>query len=479
MNSVRDALSTYINDDTSLFTEYHYRHPYAEELGKDRIDNATKSLNDFLFATMDEVRFKHANDFAKYALDMIDMGELDYLRKGLLRREEGREISYLKHRDHSAHTVYNYILGWYLYENNPTLKKCILEHFKMREKAVKDVDLEYYFAYLWPFLSIVHDIGYLFEGTLEPLSSFMQSDQIKMGIEVVIDFFTHHLWVAYGFNSVFEREHLLELSNVMKIPEIKGRSMGELVATLRYLDNLDEFRKYLIKDHNSKGCPISDVIPGDSFSLWENHYKSIGINSMAERIRWIEKVFYHFLDEGLSSNGFRMIDHGVCSGLLLLLNSTFYYKLFYNLYYLTDLNDYDNYLKTKFIATETLLTYDIYWWWSAIIWGTAATAIHNIQQIDNKDLGELAKERKILDINEDPLAYLGILVDCLQEWDRSTTFRESMFSESLPLQGKDVELKIDSGKIVINYNNNEYSEKISKTLNSSLMDWDKIISIAQ
>jgi hypothetical protein len=59
--------------------------------------------------------------------------------------------------------------------------------------------------------------------------------------------------------------------------------------------------------------------------------------------------------------------------------------------------------------------------WRAILRGTAATAIHNIQQLEGP-FYEAGKNYGPLTLEEDPLAYPGILVDILEEWGEANYF---------------------------------------------------------
>jgi hypothetical protein len=85
---------------------------------------------------------------------------------------------------------------------------------------------------------------------------------------------------------------------------------------------------------------------------------------------------------------------------------------------------------------------------------------------------------KPLQLDEDPLAYLGILVDCIQEWDRYTVSRESVIAGVLPLQGADVKLANEGERIQIDYSDPDRAAKVCKDLDNSLSDeWKQILDI--
>src|SRR6266481_4639429 len=79
-------------------------------------------MRKFLFSTMDEVRLRYARTCTKEILKTTDLEDADHFRQGLLRREISRDVAYAKQRDHSAHTLHNYLMGWYLFENCPLIR---------------------------------------------------------------------------------------------------------------------------------------------------------------------------------------------------------------------------------------------------------------------------------------------------------------------------------------------------------------------
>ena len=98
---------------------------------------------------------------------------------------------------------------------------------------------------------------------------------------------------------------------------------------------------------------------------------------------------------------------------------------------------------------------------------------------------EKVGEFKKLAVEEDPLCYLGILTDILQEWDRNTVTHECIIGGKLPIQGSEMILgsavttdgkKIGS-KIVIDYKNSEISKKVKADLNYALKGWENIVGI--
>jgi hypothetical protein len=152
---------------------------------------------------------------------------------------------------------------------------------------------------------------------------------------------------------------------------------------------------------------------------------------------------------------------------LLLLASTYYYRL---------------YAKAKAspssLAKEFLSggEWSPAFWWTGIVWATAATAIHNIQQMPSaKKLDR--RWPGTLSIEEDPLAYLGVLVDILEEWDRYSVFKTL---DSEPIQGIEVELGNSAGLVQVSFVGPAGPSRainLRNNFDESLKDWDELIEV--
>ena len=448
----------------------------------------TQSRDDikrFLFATMDEVRLRYAASCTKTILRNSDLADADHFRQGLMRREITQNIAYPKQRDHSAHTLHNYLLGWYIYQGSPLVEKKINEHFDIRD-CPNDSGVP--FLNLWPFVSLLHDIGYLFEGSITPLSTDLQHKQVQIGAEVAHDYFHHRFWIENGADSIYDRARLRKLAHVAE-PDFSNVSLAGVADSLRSLGDLERLRNAMLEERRIRQLSPKyfdflnqqNGLPGDAFDLWQRHYEYFGLTSMAARIQAVRGVFDSFLREGIGG-GIRVLDHGVCSGLLLLLYSTFYFRVYFGLTTSSPSDANDNAIVTRFRQAAKVFPpdpfpeprYEALWWWAGVVWATGATAIHNVQQIGSMHKSVI----KPLQLDEDPLAYLGILVDCIQEWDRYTVSRESVIAGVLPLQGADVKLANEGERIQIDYSDPDRAAKVCKDLDNSLSDeWKQILDI--
>jgi hypothetical protein len=190
---------------------------------------------------------------------------------------------------------------------------------------------------------------------------------------------------------------------------------------------------------------------------------------MEKRISCMRTIFNGLIDEGLPQLDLRLLDHGVCSGLLLLMASTYYYRL----YVAAQEHKGSHPLVRRFLRSGTISDG---FWWTGIVWATAATALHNIQQM--ADLTKIDRDWPgAIALSEDPLAYLGIMVDVIQEWDRYSV-RKALDSE--PIQGNEVKLGVRSGKIKLHFldpDGAKRAKKVRRDLDTALKGWTKILEL--
>jgi hypothetical protein len=96
-------------------------------------------VRQFLTATMDEVRLATSSRVALDILNTIGISDAAHFREAVLRRELSGNIAYSRQRDHSAHTLYNYLLGWYFFTHSPPLRKALTKEFEKRGVSKLDI----------------------------------------------------------------------------------------------------------------------------------------------------------------------------------------------------------------------------------------------------------------------------------------------------------------------------------------------------
>ena len=470
MNLIEELFDFISNDDN--FNNYH-----SENLLIGKLKN---NIKDFLFATLDEVRLRFAEKITKQILYITDIDDAAYFRNGLIRKEVTGEFIYSGQRDHSVHTLYNYLMGWYIFSHNKQIKTSLEKHFKQRVNDYGERGITSNFAEVWPFVSLLHDIGYLFEGSLDFINPDIYCNQLQTGINIVTEFFQHRIWEEAGFDSIFDRELIKKNINNLNFDlNFNNNSFREVFSTLRYLGNIKELYSWYIEECRSKNLIYcNEEFIGDAFELWKQNYQFFENTKMYKQLELLRQAFIHTIDEGRPDNNLRIFNHGICSGLILLLFSTRWYLL----YRCLTKTQNSKLIKQKEKFEHTIYRehaeWDPLWWWGGIVWATAATAIHDLQQ-DRNLYSDSHNDIPKLNLDDDPLAYLGILVDCIQEWDRSTIRKVSTLSGPTPIQGKDMALSYceQNDQIVVNYFNENVAKKIRKELNNSLNGWNQILLI--
>jgi predicted HD phosphohydrolase len=325
-----------LQDFTSGATAFFYNHHTC--------DNSL--LRRFLSSTMDEARLSFADRYAAQVLMKYDLDDWVHFRQGVHRREVGGNISYAAQRDHSAHTLNNYLLGAYFWEYAPGIRKLIAQHMARRHMLVCDgpYNSQDFFS-LWVMASLLHDIGYLFEGAAMPSTTMHSSALNEIGVDVVREYFNSRFWVACRVTAPADRRDLLDFAGVTPF-ELRHGGFSGILESLRDVGNLIRLQEAI--NHQSLDTDRPNAIVSDrkvsdqetlitttpihdAFTAWSEHYKKFGCPSMVERIQELENYVCKCIYDGLDAQGMRMLDHGACSGLLMLRASTYFFSIWFGL----------------------------------------------------------------------------------------------------------------------------------------------------
>lgn len=464
-------------------------------------------LKDFLFASMDETRMIAQKRFSKSVLKKTGMDDWEYFRDSIVKREVTNVISYDKQRDHASHTVYNYLIGKYIYKKSEIVKKTFSEHFIYRRMDNSPSSFES----IWPFASLLHDIGYIFEGSISKSEVINQNELIDLGSNILNSYFETIFWNECGIDSINEINTLKKLSNLLDI-NIDSSSIYTISNSLRNLTCINSIIEITNRNFINKHIPaINTNLSIDSFDIWLENLKYLSKNwnignpelpilnsygnpfpKMINLMQALRNYYSDLLINGNKKINTRNIDHGVASGFILLKCSTLYFQILNSilLYSLPNNVGANRFLeKLKRDEQENGFRSEPTWWWNGIIWASLSAAYHNFplmrkywptEYLDKND------ENCKLKLEDDPLTYLGLLVDIIQEWDRYSTSFESFTLDELPLQGKDMQLGTEqiennNKRIVIKYPatfNIEKIKEIKEKLDINLIDWNKIIRIS-
>lgn len=577
--NIKDTLFEYVTDQNKWFYWYHsperleelYKQDHEEDPdykadskfnfikrrwrfnGKTVTRNDGKqsrieeNLADFFDAVLDEVRLKKANDFAEYALYISDNEDLAYFRNTVAKREVIADIDYNRQRDHAVHTLYNYLLGWYIFDHSVKLSDAFKDHFVKKLKIYPDkcekqllkfynkkqfhikvptasnisIGLVHEFADVWLIASLLHDIGYILEGSLSSASPDVEHLRVSNGSKIIHDYFNHYFWKSFEVDFRVGKNIAKTLDVV--VPDFRySVSLASLGDRLCDIGSCENIRKELDKAMaitKDKAITEQYGLNREAFSIWKEHYKLHNIDKMEIILSVIERVYKNMLWVG-SDYGKRNLDHGVCSGLITLQALTFFRELFWG-FCQTDWvsslgedeepsfclkqkksrNTVDRVSQELFEHIKKEITRvpkrirvirdaidpngdcnlnkdNIFcklrpdFWFKKILWATASSAIHSIIQkkeytkqclkhLDkelkqSQDSTYIEEDKNVLDnkldnlkisVDDDPLAFLGVFVDILQEWDRyKVTGRgEAAFSGDEPLQSTGVYLFKNKG----------------------------------
>jgi hypothetical protein len=563
--SIRTTLRTYLEKKDTWFFWYHdhkrlqqislFKNEKKDSILEEYLKNNGSPIKDVLFgfldSTLDEARVKKANDFAYYALYISDKRSFAYFRRAESKREISGEIDYDKQRDHAVHTLYNYLLGWYVFDHFLAFREAFEAVFKNIFKSnfeaqgyERDFYREFYregnegnsppphgltmeaflgklplvnhFGDVWPLASLLHDVGYILEGSLSPATSKIEHERVTNGTKVLHDYYNHWLWrrLEVDYRAAINIARNIKCA----VPDFKeSKSMPALADRLRDLGNLENIRK---NDKDNEKAPLapndkrSYALNREAFHLWGLFYKKYFYDGNEGEMFWIlQKVkeeYEHDVWEGSDTSKINL-NHGVCGGLLLLQATTFWYDFMWGLES-TNWDKIDSiqedqkpcepisekvFERIKEEITETRIPAHIwlrggfcYMDWIKDLWATASVAIHDYVTI--KDAWNRDGNKKLkIDLHKDPLAYLEILVDVLQEWDRYTVLGESAFSEAELLQSYKTRLSLmdvyNKPKLRLTYpkfnpkrkNSKNYKKELEDNLKRVLKGWNNYVDIIE
>ncbi len=301
--------------------------------------------------------------------------------------------------------------------------------------------------------------------------------QAALGSDAAREYFSREFWLEHGLELAPAREGLFRaLGEGIRPPRFDhSTTLGEIADQLRFVGNdLDALGTHVhefltqLSVPAERGPDLKDF-SGDAFDLWAQHYERFDSKRMAARVRSLRKVFNALIDKGLPGPRIRLLDHGVCSGLLQLLASTYYYRV-----YAAGTNAPEP--KPAIVKVFLKGLWSPAFWWTGIVWGTAAAAVHNIQQQSEAQKLDPDWPGR-LKLDDDPLAYLGVVIDTIEEWDRYSVFKGLDYE---PVQGNDVTLENRAGRIIVTFvgpNGEKHAKKRRDELNAALENWDALLSI--
>ena len=383
------------------------------------------AIESFLSATTDSVRLVRASKASSHILAEFDMSELEQLRATVQASELLRVIPYSRQTDHSAHTLYLFLLGIYLFFACRPLRAGIATFLKETKDPGPLISR---FLFQWAFVSLLHDIGYVFQGR--------SKNEIRAGDRY---FRAATITSLMGNASTYlKRAVRKDFSKIEIKPFEPIENAEDMLSTLRHMPwgPRAGFADDAFETFYSAG-PQDQQITSDDLEEYAYRVASTGYDGFSEGT----------------------VDHAIASGLFLIRYSSLWY-------WLAAENGFDG---------EVFAPYRENYKSRDIACACFATAAHNM-------IGAHAKPVK-LEFEKNPIMYLGILCDELQKWDRfpagerhlvdlSSFERHCTDSERITIEGG-----WDGESVIVNIEEKELAAAITKTLQKRLDAFERFIKI--
>lgn len=423
-------------------------------------DSASVQLSDQiadLFSARSDIRrLDRSQVVARTVLQLNDFTDIMELRDIVAQQELRRLIDYSKQKDHTAHTVYLYLLGIWFFDNVTSVRSAFAEQYGETDEA----EICDGFLYQWSFASLLHDIGYAFYD----LSLDTKEDRIR------IDKIYTWEWLQAAFGPLARGG-----------PALSETTLGALRAAYercnsRYLKSmLPPTSKY-----SAGSClEVLDRLAsapwlGELHPEWQGKdiFDVLSLGPDCDLRSYASRVAEHgYTPDGTSG----CVDHAVASGLLLFQYTSYCFWLMNELRSDSDAfdeatagYDYDASILTK-------LTVD----------ACRATAYHNVQpsvEGAQQILGHISLEKL-------PLLCLSIVCDELQCWDRypagDAILRQFRETAAASLEGADIELSCSgtSNRTALfrigHPRQSDIASSLKRSLESKLRDHERIVQICE
>ena len=136
----------------------------------------------FLSASGHDVRTRLAKGIADVTFRRLGTPVLSALLENLISDEYGRSF-YLGYRDHAVHSVYVYLLGWYLYATSSSIRELV----QSNDSTLCCPSTGTWFGRCWPLTSLCHDLAYVFESDQEDMLKSALDKTIKFYKQFIVD----------------------------------------------------------------------------------------------------------------------------------------------------------------------------------------------------------------------------------------------------------------------------------------------------
>lgn len=403
-----------------------------------RIPGWVSSLRRFMGARSDTRRLQEAEKIAGLILNMHDFWDILRLRDEVANLELKLFIKYINQKDHTAHTVYLFLLGIWIFDHSEKVNEAV----SAKIKGINDNDSIQgkisRFVFVWIFASLLHDIGYLF---------YEMKKESDSALKVYNDMFKEEWIVNYSYvdeDQITEVKKLYKKFEKFKIPQIGYlNTPSEVIEQLRNIPWIQEFCEQESTDGleilKHKTIDPENLLIIFALDVAKNGYPCKEITEQEPKV-----------------------DHGIASGLMLLQYTSMWYWLY---------QECDKNLREKIFKRYK---YDGDFFVDYVIPACQATVYHNLPK----------KLIPKLDINQAPFLYLAILCDELQLWDRFPAAEENLdIWKNFQIMAEDISIDtiVDrKGRLRIAITcQQSIKDKITDALDGRLSKWETIVSINQ
>lgn len=404
-------------------------------------------LEAFLGATTDAVRLVNAEEFATLILRGHDMEEMGKWREAVRYLELSRLIAYPRQNDHSAHTVYVYLLGLWFYD---------------RVKGIGDWggqdkwEESRKFLFQWLYASLLHDIGYMLHG-----------EKIAREAARRIDHF-------------YQPELLLKLlEETYELSESDKAKVAEWFIDLRH-------QRYKWPDFLACSKPsrvLSELVKvpwgGDAglesnnaFQIFRKFGRSDEGTPEDVPVKILEAYALEVAKNGYANSGHPTVDHAVGSALLMLQWCSLWFLFLNSLEHDLGLTP-----SKHFGYSADALKH-------AVVPALYSVACHNLQP-------DTVYSRSVLPLKfrNNRLTYLSVLCDEIQQWDRFPAGDEYLndlkaYSQKA-LSAEDISLTVQEGRAILTLpkrtleGEKTLADKLEDTLSRKLHDWTSFMTIEE
>ena len=407
-----------------------------------------------LFGARSDIRrLDRAQLVARTILRINDFSDMMELRDIVARQELQRLINYSKQKDHTAHTVYLYLLGIWFFDNVSDIHSAVVT----QSGAQTEEDACDWFLYQWLFASLLHDIGYAFYD----LSSDTREDRERIDEAYSWKWLNHLLGPSQGLGRTLSDKTFAKL-----------RAIHDAI-TLKYLKKMPPPTAKYAPGAQAEILQRLAAAPwlGDLCADWRDKdiFDVLTLGPDADLRTYAMAVAAH----GYVPNGTGgCVDHAVASGLLLFQYTSYWYWLL-------------NELRPDTAAYEEAtagFSYDLSELHKALE-ACRAVAYHNVQP-------SVSGAQAILQgitLAEHPVLYLSIVCDELQSWDRypagDAVLRQFQQTAASSLEGEDIELTcagtgIRTARFRVGHSKQaDIVNSLRETLKRKLPDYERVVVV--